>query len=345
MMRRATLTIRWCNVGNCTDPFNVWRNPNLVPNVWTGAVLPDPVFLQGVMVVNPDPANGSVEVGFSEELDTVSCDITNGVTVTVDGSPVNILSAVNISGPSPWVYEYTLDGAIGGCSDVVWAYDANNGCIGATSGAQLHTVETTYDFATSTITWVSDFGAPVVSGSQWECSDDTNGQTVYTSESTINPFTDSTELYAEFEIGQVTLDQPDDPIYAGWHNSADLSSVAIANTLGIYWQNSTVSWWVNRSLATATARSTTNTTPPVQGTRVGVAIDLANLKLFVNVDGVWLEDPSGRPVGGGPPSDGDGWAINNDNVNGFLWMASKDAPGCYAAVTPDYLPVGYTAVT
>ena len=115
-----------------------------IPAVGPSEIIIEPVSAVGITaIVDTD----EIIVTFDQELDPV-CNWENGVTITVDGSPVNILSVTPTGAEDPWGYDYEVDVTLTGGQTIVWSYDPAAGDLCALNGATLGptTIPTTVPF-------------------------------------------------------------------------------------------------------------------------------------------------------------------------------------------------------
>jgi hypothetical protein len=89
-----------------------------------------------------DAEDSFVIINFNQELDPV-CPFDTSVTITQDGSPIDITSVTVVGDSDPWGYKYNVDWTFGFGVVIVWTHLASGGDICAVSGAILgDTVET-----------------------------------------------------------------------------------------------------------------------------------------------------------------------------------------------------------
>lgn len=122
------------------EPVGINVQACKIPIAPPSEVLTPELLVEGITA---DDQTSEIEVTFTEELDP-ACDWETGVTITVDGVPVNILSVTPSGSTDPWPYIYEVDVTLGFNETIVWNFDAAVGEICALSGTKLgDTTETT----------------------------------------------------------------------------------------------------------------------------------------------------------------------------------------------------------
>jgi hypothetical protein len=300
------------------------------------------------------PDTDIVTVLFSAELDP-ACNWETGVTITVDGSPVNILGVTATGGTDPWGYEYQVDVTLAFNEVIVWGYDTAVGEICSLSGTLLcETTETTtvvcdLDFGTSTkVSWQAGTGNPIINGAIYTANGAADAAVNDPVASTINTIgSSSVEVYAEFEILDVGTSLPQFQWFGfGWKNSGSLSIAWVPEMIGIYRDElATPVWGVSKSLLGQSFDSFDVQIGPASScVNVGVAIDALNNKVYVQMQGQWMTGTSGTK--GGHPSGGLGWDILSPTAaSAILYSYATTDNFSGQAVTPKYTPAGYTPVT
>lgn len=185
--------------------------------------------------------------------------------------------------------------------------------------------------------------APVtIAGNKYTCNSDAGGA-VYSGVISHGNTDASGKYYAEAEWTEVSLDGG--AIYSmfGWRGATYLTNTNERGLKGVFWNQSEGSWQVHRDVdGLEGGIVTTNTTPPVNGTRVGVATDQVAGKFYAHVGGVWLTDG----VNGGAPADGNGWTLDAGVQTMYLWAGAKNLGHQLTALDgSEFLPAGYTAET
>jgi len=104
-----------------------------IPATGPSEIIIEPVNTVGITVEDGSP---DITIDINQELDP-ACDWETGVTITVDGVPVNILSVTPDGDSDPWGYIYEVDVTLNSGEAIVWDYDSAVGDICALSGTKL----------------------------------------------------------------------------------------------------------------------------------------------------------------------------------------------------------------
>jgi len=195
------------------------------------------------------------------------------------------------------------------------------------------------------VSWLAGAGAPVIDGPTW--STIVSDSSVYDPvASTINTVDSDTGLYyAEFSIPIASSAFDLDDFGMGWSLQASVNTTTFADFLGIWWQDGINTWRMANDLNGSATESfdVQPAIPPVDGMRLGVALDCLNNKMYIQADGVWLTTAGATE--GGNPAGGLGWDILNPANIAVLYSFCQGNNQTMRAETPAFLPAGYTAVT
>ena len=135
LSRENGAVVSFCPAGITVKPESFGINVKAceLPPIPPSEVLTPELLVEDITA---DYQASEIEITFTEELDPV-CDWETGVTITVDGVPVNILSVTPTGGTDPWPYIYEIDVTLGVNETIVWSFDAAVGEICALSGTKL----------------------------------------------------------------------------------------------------------------------------------------------------------------------------------------------------------------
>ena len=204
-----------------------------------------------------------------------------------------------------------------------------------------------WNLAASIVSWIAGTGSPTIAGQRYTSSL-TDASVNDPSASTINTVdSDTGKYYAEFSIVRFTS-TVNDIFGFGWKRSDQLADVTQTYTIGIWWSDATGSWKFNSDLDGSNGVDfDVQPATPALGINVeqvfGVSLDCSANKLYLSYNGSWLT--TGGGASGGDPSGGNGWDISNPASEAILYSFSKAGNATLQAITPQYLPSGYTDVT
>ena len=318
-----------------------------IPATGPSEIIIEPVNTVGITVEAGTP---DIIVEINQELDPV-CDWETGVTITVNGTPVNILSVTPVGDSDPWGYTYEVDVTLNFGETIVWDYDAAVGDICALSGTKLtDSTETTIatcdpPWPVSTkVTWLAGAGSPTLAGPSWRANVPDASVNDPTASTIANVSSDTGKYYAEFSLC-------DDGVFIGdifgygWRRSDQLATNPTQQFMaGVWWFATNKVWRFNSDLNSSNGVDFDVQPPfPVRGQVFGVALDCSANKLYLHYNGAWLT--TGGGASGGDPSSGNGWAIVNPSNSVTLYSFCQANNVVLQADTPKYLPSGYTDVT
>ena len=192
--------------------------------------------------------------------------------------------------------------------------------------------------------WIAGADTPIISGPDYVTT--TLAASVYDNVASDINFisTDGGKYYAEFEV--VTVDAAPHTWSAGWKQSARVGFTETSFGVQIVWAGVT-GWGVNHNAGGGllSTMDTPSTPAPANGLNFGIAIDCAftTPRVYVQVNGTWRT--SGGGTFGGIPGVGLGWSIANPGNRVYLYGMTTSTSEAFRAITPRYLPAGYTAVT
>lgn len=188
--------------------------------------------------------------------------------------------------------------------------------------------------------WLLADSPVTINGGVWTCDSDAGGG-VYTGYISHRNQDTTGKYYAEAEWTVASTGGTWEMF--GWRSATYLTNAWKRGLVGVIWDYSEGTWQIHRDvLDLEGGLTTTNTTAPVDGTRVGVAVDQVARKLYGHVNGIWLTDG----VNGGAPSGGAGWSLVVGSATMYLFGSARNLGLTMTALdSTELLPAGYTAET